>query len=81
MEEKRATDFITNRWVPLSLVVDGIAKHYRVDKHEIIKVIKGPAKGSEARKVAMYLCQQLGDHTLEDIQHHLGLTHSGSMSA
>ena len=37
-------------------------------------------KGLLARKVAMYLCQQLGGHRLTDIMSKFGLSNVGSVS-
>ena len=43
-------------------------------------VVKGPTKGLLARKLAMYLCQQLGGHRLTDIMDEFQLSNVGSVS-
>ena len=64
----------------IAQVVVGVATYYRVSIDEITKVIKGPDKGSEARKLAMYLCQQLATAKLSDITTVFQLGHAGSVS-
>ena len=64
----------------IAQVINGIASHYQVGVEEITKVIKGPKKGSDVRKLAMYLCQQLAAAKLVDIAKAFQLGHAGSVS-
>lgn len=57
-----------------------VAEYYKVDTTRLTTVVKGPEKGLMARKLAMYLCQQLGGHRLEDIIQTFGLSNVGSVS-
>ncbi len=67
---------------PLSLetIIELVADFYHLESAQLTEVVKGPQKGLLARKVAMYLCQQVGGHHLRDIMHAFGLSHSGSVS-
>ncbi len=57
-----------------------IAKNYETTEKAICKVVKGPQKGSEARKVAMYLSQELAGEKLREIADYFNLSHAGSVS-
>ncbi len=57
-----------------------VATYYQVDARALTTVVKGPQKGMLARKVAMYLCQQLGGYRLMDIMRAFGLSNVGSVS-
>ena len=57
-----------------------VADYYKVEPMALTAVVKGPGKGLLARKVAMYLCQQLGGHCLADIMRPFGLSNIGSVS-
>ena len=61
-------------------VIHAVANFYRQDVNTILKVIKGPQKENEARKVAMYLCQQLTDKYLTEISQIFNLRSLGSVS-
>ena len=69
---------------PDKLVLDQIirlvAAYYKVDTTILTTVVKGPKKGLLARKVAIYLCQQLGGYRLADIMDAFGLSNVGSVS-
>ncbi len=75
---------VANRVLSLSLTMKQItqlvAVYYKLDVNKLTGVVKGPNKGLLARKIAMYLCQQLGDHLLQDIMIHFGLSNTGSVS-
>lgn len=58
------------------LVVD----YYHVEPTVLTEIVKGPKKGLLARKVAMSMCQQLGDYRLAEIMRPLGLSNSGSVN-
>lgn len=57
-----------------------VAEYYKVEATRLTTVVKGPKKGLLARKVAMYLCQQLGGYSLIDIMRTFGLSDVGSVS-
>ena len=64
----------------MDALVPLVATYYKLDAKQLTQVVKGPKKGLLARKVAMYLCQQLGGHRLTDIMHTFGLSNVGSVS-
>ena len=76
-EKKRA---ILRDKVSIATITTLVAAYYKVTDACIRAVVKGPVKGLEARKVAMYCCQELGDHRLSDIAEHFQLSHPGSVS-
>jgi REP element-mobilizing transposase RayT len=61
-------------------VIDGVADSYGVSIDDITCMAEGFKKENEARKVAMYLCQELLDAKLTDIANHFHLNHYGSVS-
>jgi len=67
---------------PLSIaaIIQLVAAYYKVDPAVLTAVVKGPKKGLLPRKVAMYLCQQLGGYPLADIMRPFGLSNIGSVS-
>jgi len=67
---------------PLSMtrITQLVAEYYKVEATRLTTVVKGPKKGLLARKVAMYLCQQLGGSSLTDIMRTFGLSNVGSVS-
>ena len=67
---------------PLSIphITHLVAEYYKVEASRFTAVVKGPQKGLLARKVAMYVCQQLGGYRLTDIMHTFGLANVGSVS-
>jgi hypothetical protein len=64
----------------MSQVIAGVADDYEVSVIKITRLIKGPQKDNEARKIAMYLCQQLAMAKLKDIATLFQLGHVGSVS-
>lgn len=66
--------------VAIKHMIQLIAEFYHLEPIKLTQVIKGPGKGLLARKVAMYLCQQLGSYSLNDIMIQFGLTNIGSVS-
>ena len=64
----------------MELVTDSVAAHYKSSADDIRKIIRGPQQGNEARKVAMYLCQELSGAKLREIADHFNLHHGGSVS-
>ena len=66
--------------VTMKVIVEGVASLYGTTPDELRAVIKGPKKGNDARKIAMYLCQELANVKLKDIAEHFNLSHVGSVS-
>jgi|GEM_PF-1549283 len=66
--------------IPIEVVTEGVAIYYKTRVEDIRKVVKGPKKSNEARKVAMYLCQEVAGAKLAEIAVYFGLGHIGSVS-
>ncbi|GJL52529.1 MAG: hypothetical protein NPIRA01_37560 [Nitrospirales bacterium] len=64
----------------MDAIVTGVAHAYRTTPEQLTTVVKGPQKGNEARKLAMYLCQELADFQLKNIAEYFQLRHIGSVS-
>ena len=64
----------------MEAIVTGVADAWDTTPERLTAVVKGPWKGSDARKVAMYLCQELADARLRDIAQLFNLGHAGSVS-
>jgi REP element-mobilizing transposase RayT len=71
---------IINPLIPMQVVIDCVAEHYNVDTEKIRKKTLGKQLPFEARKVAMYLCQELCGVYLKEIQRYFNLNHIGSVS-
>jgi len=56
------------------------AKYYQQSVGQIKKLRKGRGSQSTPRKVAVFLCQHLGDHQLKPIKDYFDLGHVGSVS-
>ena len=82
LPDSRAEDKakITHADRNMAQVTQAVAKYYKKDSSSIRTVIKGPDKGSEARKLAMYLSQEVTGATLQEIAEYFGLGHRGSVS-
>ncbi len=76
-EEKGA---IVQADISMGLIVKGVARCFHTKPEALTRVIKGPQKGNEVRKIAMYLCQEMADVKLNDIAEHFNLSHIGSVS-
>ena len=61
-------------------VINSVAFFYHQEVNVILKVIKGPQKENEARKVAMYLCQQLTASYLSEIAQLFNLKNTSTVS-
>ena len=61
-------------------VTEAVAAYYKTTKQELLKVSKGPQTENEARKIAMYLCQELASAKLCEIAEYFNLNHAGSVS-
>jgi len=57
-----------------------VAAYYNLEVNKLTQVVKGPGKGLMPRKIAMYICQQLGGYQLNDIMVHFELSNIGSVS-
>jgi len=56
------------------------AKYYKQPVEQICQLKKGRKSQSKARKIAIFLCQHMGDHRLNTIGDYFGFGHSGSVS-
>ena len=61
-------------------VTETVAAYYKTTTQELLKVSKGPQTENEARKIAMYLCQELAAAKLCEIAEYFNLNHAGSVS-
>ncbi len=61
-------------------ITNGVALSYGTCADDLKKLTMGPQKGNEARKLAMYLCQELSAATLREIAQYFNLGHVGSVS-
>ena len=64
----------------MEAVTEGVAAYYSTNSDEIRKITRGPQQGNEARKLAMYLCQELSGAKLTEIADYFNLHHGGSVS-
>jgi len=64
----------------MSEITQAVARFYSTQQDDLQRVIKGPNKGNEGRKVAMYLCQEILDERLINIANFFNLTNMGSVS-
>ncbi len=71
---------LLSKKITLEHIIKCTAKVYGADIGKITQVVKGPQKGFLARKVAMYLCQQVGGYPLQVIMKCFGLSNIGSVS-
>jgi putative transposase len=65
--------------ITMGAIVKGVASTCHTTSERLKTVVKGPQKGN-ARKIAMYLCQELADVKLKDIAEFFKLSHVGSVS-
>ena len=61
-------------------IVRWTAKYYRIDEKQLTEVIRGRQETRQPRKIAIFLSQQLGGHSLNEIKDYFGLGHIGSVS-
>ena len=66
--------------ITMGAIVKGVASTCHTTPERLRTVVKGPQKGNDARKIAMYLCQELADVKLKDIAEFFKLSHVGSVS-
>ena len=62
-------------------VIRVVANYFAVTEVDITKRVKGPQKENEARKLAMYFCQELVAAKLTDIAARFHLTNIASNSS
>lgn len=80
LDESVLLNTILSHSVAINQMIQIVAEYYHLEPIKLTRVIKGPGKGLLARKVAMYLCQQLGGYSLNNIMIQFGLTNIGSVS-
>jgi chromosomal replication initiation ATPase DnaA len=61
-------------------VTDGVAAYYKTNTKDMLKISRGPQTENLARKIAMYLCQELAAAKLREIADYFNLSHVGSVS-
>ena len=66
--------------ISIESIVNGVARCFDTKPDELTRVVKGPQKGNAARKIAMYLCQEMANVKLKDIAEYFNLSHVGSVS-
>lgn len=66
--------------ISMTAIVKGVASAWNTTPTNLTTVVKGPQKSNEARKIAMYLSQELADEKLKDIAPYFNLSHGGSVS-
>jgi chromosomal replication initiation ATPase DnaA len=66
--------------ISMEAIVKGVASVWNTSPVQLTEVVKGPQKGNDARKIAMYLCQEMADAKLKDIAEFFKLSHVGSVS-
>jgi REP element-mobilizing transposase RayT len=64
--------------ITMMQVIDVVSDFYGLRQDEITQMVRGRQAENEARKVAMYLCQQVLDATLSDIANQFHLSNRGS---
>ena len=64
----------------LESIVKAVAVTFKLPESQIIEPQEDRRKRNDARKIAIYYCQQVGDIPLLDIANGFGLNHVGSVS-
>ena len=80
LEEKDLAKHLLPESFTIERIIQRVADYYRLNPEELTRLVKGPKKGLPGRKVAMYLCQHLGGHSLKEIMIKFDLTNIGSVS-
>lgn len=80
LDDRALVNTVLSHSLTIKQITQFVATFYQLEAKELTQVVKGPNKGLLARKVAMYLCQQLGGYQLNDIMTSFGLSNSGSVS-
>ena len=71
---------IISSTIEINDVIKAVSIFYQKEIIELLQVVKGPQVKNEARKVAMYLCQELASCYLKDIAVKFNLKSIGSVS-
>ena len=58
----------------------GVAQYYKQQPEQLKELRKGRKSQFNSRRVAIYMCQQLGGHLLNPIAEYFGFGHTGSVS-
>jgi len=61
-------------------IVKIVSQTHKMEITDLTNVVKGPKKGNETRKIAMYLCQEFANVKLKDIAEYFNMGHVGSVS-
>jgi len=64
----------------LEVIVKAVAQVFKLSESTVVKPGDDRRVRNDARKLAMYCCQQLGDIPLKEIAKGFGLSHAGSVS-
>lgn len=65
----------------IPVVVEAVATVFAVDADTLTRKQVGRQRSNLARKIAMYCCQRMGDHSLKQIATYFSLSHEGSVSS
>ncbi|PCI00037.1 MAG: hypothetical protein COB79_06265, partial [Zetaproteobacteria bacterium] len=79
-EKAEVKSRIISNTIKVGDVVTAVSKFYQKEVAELLQVVKGPQVKNEARKVAMYLCQEVTSCYLKDIADLFNLKSIGSVS-
>ena len=61
-------------------IINSVADTFQVTDHSILRAARGPGTKNVPRWVAMYLCQEVGGVTLQNIANEFGLQRYGTVS-
>ena len=80
LEDKRIIQQVISKELQLKTLIGLIAKFYKVSSEEITQLSRGYKQKKQIRKIAMFICQQLGGYSLKEIMEAFNLTNIGSVS-
>ncbi len=80
LEERRVIKQIIAKEMKLQTLIGLIAKFYKVSSKEVTQLSRGYRQKNQIRKIAMFICQQLGGYSLKEIMKAFNLTNIGSVS-
>ncbi|MFV1985190.1 MAG: transposase [Thiohalomonadales bacterium] len=80
VDDKTLVNTVLQHKLTIKEIIQYVALYYKLETKQLTTVVKGPGKGLLARKIAMYLCQQLGGYQLTDIMESFELSNRGSVS-
>lgn len=64
----------------ITRIISSVADTFQVTDHSILRAARGPGTKNVPRWVAMYLCQEVGGVTLQNIANEFGLQRYGTVS-